>query len=85
MPGEELLLRMTYAGERFDAPTIRRMLGHLQTILEVMVADSNQRLADIPLLAAEERGQLFPSDEALAGQIDAACFPQLVHTCGSGF
>ena len=32
-PGPELLLRIDYARERFDAAAIERMLGHLATLL----------------------------------------------------
>jgi len=43
----------------FDCTTITRMLGHFQTLLEGIVADPNQRLADLPILTATERQQLL--------------------------
>jgi amino acid adenylation domain-containing protein/non-ribosomal peptide synthase protein (TIGR01720 family) len=59
MPSEELLLYLGYDCRRFDAATINRMLGHLQTLLEGMVADQEQQLADLPMLTEPERHQLL--------------------------
>ncbi|BAY23352.1 amino acid adenylation domain-containing protein [Calothrix sp. NIES-2100] len=42
---------------RFDAATITRMLGHLQTLLEGIVANPEQQLKDVPLLTHTERHQ----------------------------
>ena len=55
----ELLLEIAYDRRRFADPTIRRMLGHLERLLEGMVGDPNQRLADLSLLTEEERYQLL--------------------------
>jgi amino acid adenylation domain-containing protein len=59
VPGAELSLRINYDRQRFDPATIRRMLGHLQTLLEGMVADPFQPLASLPLLTAAEWQQLL--------------------------
>lgn len=48
-----------YNTDLFDAATIARMLGHFQTLLEGIVADPEQRLADLPLLTEAERQQLL--------------------------
>ncbi|MEH2448292.1 MAG: amino acid adenylation domain-containing protein [Nostoc sp.] len=59
-PGKELLLQITSDGnERFDTDTINRMLGHLKTLLEGMVANLQQRLSELPLLTEAERHQLL--------------------------
>lgn len=58
-PGTELALLINYDSPRFDASTISRMLEHLRTLLEGMVANPQQRLIDIPLLTAVERHQLL--------------------------
>ncbi len=50
---------MEYAADLFDAPTITRMLGHFQTLLEGVVANPDQSLLALPLLTAEERRQLL--------------------------
>jgi amino acid adenylation domain-containing protein len=57
--GTELLLKIEYDCGKFDRATITRMLGHLQTLLEGMVANPSQRLADLTLLTATERHQLL--------------------------
>ena len=57
--GTELLLKIEYDRQKFDRATITRMLGHLQTLLEGMVANPSQRLADLTLLTATERHQLL--------------------------
>ncbi|AFZ17607.1 non-ribosomal peptide synthetase [Allocoleopsis franciscana] len=59
IPGEELELKIAYNCHRFDAATIIRMLGHLQTLLEGMVANPKVRLSDLPRLTQAERHQLL--------------------------
>lgn len=59
IPGPEAVLHLSYQRARFDSATIARLLGHLQTLLEGMVADPGQRLADVPLLTRAERQQLL--------------------------
>lgn len=44
-----------YATDLFHASTIQRLLGHFQTLLEGIVADPNQCLADLPLLTFTEQ------------------------------
>ena len=39
--------------------TIQRMLGHLQTLLEGMVANPSSAIASLPLLTATEQQQLL--------------------------
>jgi len=51
----ELLLQIAYARCRFNDTTIARMLGHLRTLLDSMVANPEQRLSDLPLLTEAER------------------------------
>ena len=58
-PSDSLLLRLTYDTSRFDAPTIRRMLGHLATVLERIAADPQQRLRDVDIVTDAERKQLL--------------------------
>jgi amino acid adenylation domain-containing protein len=43
----------------FDASTIERMLGHLQALLEGVVADPGQALEALPLLGEAERQQIL--------------------------
>ena len=44
-----LLATMEYNTDLFDRTTIVRMLSHFQTLLEGIIADPEQRLADLPL------------------------------------
>jgi amino acid adenylation domain-containing protein len=48
-----------YNTDLFDAETIRRMLDHLNRMLEGIVADPDIPLRDIPILSARERRQLL--------------------------
>ncbi|HEY7490704.1 MAG TPA: amino acid adenylation domain-containing protein, partial [Candidatus Tectomicrobia bacterium] len=59
VPGPELGLRIEYQCHRFDSATVIRMLGHLRTLLEGMLTNPGQRLADLPMLTAVERHQLL--------------------------
>src|SRR5262249_50746208 len=58
-PEDELRLWFSYRPERFEAATIRRMLSHLQRILESMVKQVEQPVGSVGLLSAAERQQLL--------------------------
>ena len=45
---------LIYATDLFDASTIERMAGHWRNLLQAMTSDVQQRIADLPLLSAEE-------------------------------
>jgi amino acid adenylation domain-containing protein len=47
-----------YNSDLFDAPTIKRLLEHYQMLLESIVADRRQRIAELPLLTQPEQ-ELF--------------------------
>ncbi|HEX2081202.1 MAG TPA: amino acid adenylation domain-containing protein, partial [Longimicrobium sp.] len=47
---------LEYSTDLFDRSTVRRMLGHLQRVLEQVAADADVRLSQLELLSAEERG-----------------------------
>jgi amino acid adenylation domain-containing protein len=59
LPGTELDVQFRYQCHRFDTATITRMLGHLRTLLEGIVANPIQRLVELPMLTAGERHQLL--------------------------
>ena len=48
-----------YRTDLFEAATITRMLGHLETLLEGIIADPDQRLSELPLLTEADRYQLL--------------------------
>ncbi|HUZ95886.1 MAG TPA: amino acid adenylation domain-containing protein [Edaphobacter sp.] len=54
-----LTAAFVYNTDLFEAATIARMLGNFQTLLEGVVADPEQRLADLPLLTEAERQQVL--------------------------
>jgi amino acid adenylation domain-containing protein len=49
---------LTYATDLFDAATIRRMLGHLQRVLEQVADDADVRISALALLSDSERAQV---------------------------
>ncbi|MBG1243500.1 non-ribosomal peptide synthetase [Nostoc sp. NZL] len=73
----ELLLEIEYDRQRFDSATITRMLEHLQTLLAGMVANPKQRLADLPLLTAQERHQLLVEWNNTQADYSQICIHQL--------
>lgn len=54
-----LRLAATYNTDLFEPGTIRRLLGHYETLLGGIVSDSGRRLSQLPLLTAPERRQLL--------------------------
>ena len=46
---------LTYANDLFDAPSIARMARHWISLLQAMVVDGEQRVGELPMLAAEEQ------------------------------
>ncbi|BAZ08945.1 amino acid adenylation domain protein [Calothrix sp. NIES-4071] len=48
-----------YSTDLFDADTITRMAGHLQTILEAIVVNPKAEISKLPLLTEAERQQLL--------------------------
>ncbi|MGK9418713.1 non-ribosomal peptide synthase/polyketide synthase [Pseudomonas cedrina] len=46
---------LTYATDLFDAASIQRMAGHWLSLLQAMVADGEQCIGELPMLAPEEQ------------------------------
>jgi surfactin family lipopeptide synthetase C len=65
IPGEELEIAIAYTTRRFNANTITRMLGHLQTLLQGMVTNPQTKLVDLPLLTVAEQSQLLAFNQTL--------------------
>ena len=51
--------RLVYSTDLFDATTIARLAGHLQILLEGIVAHPEQRIGELPILTEAERQQLL--------------------------
>ncbi len=58
-PDREMVLRIDYERERFEAGPVERLLGHLKSALSAFVAAPGRRLGDADILAPEERRQLL--------------------------
>ncbi len=56
---EGLRATLEYNSDLFETGTISRMLGHLRTLLEGIVADPGRRLSALPLLTEGERRRLL--------------------------
>src|ERR671932_2088046 len=50
---------VVYSTDLFNQATITRMLEHFQTLLESIVANPEQQVADLPILSEAERHQLL--------------------------
>ena len=50
---------IAYNTDLFDAPTIRRMIGHLRSLLARIVANPDQRISALSLLTGGERRQIL--------------------------
>jgi amino acid adenylation domain-containing protein len=57
--GNELVVSIRYDRRFFDAATAARIAGHLQILLEGIVANPQQRVSDLPLLTPSERHQIL--------------------------
>ncbi|HEX6291359.1 MAG TPA: amino acid adenylation domain-containing protein, partial [Herpetosiphonaceae bacterium] len=79
--GDKLSGAVEYNTDLFAPATIARLLGHYQALLEVIVADPNERIAYLPLLTEAERQQMlvdwnrseaeYPRDAAVHTLIEA--------------
>ena len=50
---------LEYSTDLFDAATIRRMLGHFETLLQAIVTNPDRRIFNLPILAKMEKHQLL--------------------------
>ncbi len=74
----EMILQLGYDHRLFDKATVLRMLGHLQTLLEGIVADPNRRLSELPLLTDAERHQLLVEwNDTAAETVEHRCIHEL--------
>ncbi|BAQ82056.1 non-ribosomal peptide synthase/polyketide synthase [Pseudomonas sp. St29] len=73
---EQVRASLSYASDLFEAATIQRMARHWQNLLQAMVADPQQNIAQLKLLDADEQQQIL----ALWDRTDSG-FPatRLVH------
>ena len=73
-----LWCQLEYNTDLFDAATATRLLGHFEVLLDGLVARPQQRVADLPLLAEEERQQLLTTWNQTTDTYDqSACIQEL--------
>jgi len=58
-PGTELHLDITYAEDRFEAETIKRMLEQLQRLLKAFAGQPQTRLSELPLLSDSDKKEIL--------------------------
>ncbi|WP_339494068.1 non-ribosomal peptide synthase/polyketide synthase [Pseudomonas sp. EA_35y_Pfl1_P108] len=66
---------LTYANDLFDASSIQRMAAHWISLLQSMVGDGEQRIGELPMLAAHEQqvliqtwnqtAEVYPTDRGI--------------------
>jgi len=67
-----------YNSDLFDKPTIERMAGHFRTLLEGIASNPDQRVADLPMLAAVEREEIVVEwNETKTDYPDSKCVHEL--------
>src|SRR6185503_13481906 len=59
-----------YNTDLFDAPTITRMLGHLERVLQAVSLEPDLRIKNVPLLSEAERRQLLVEWSGEARTVD---------------
>jgi amino acid adenylation domain-containing protein len=65
-PDGEILGRVEYSTELFDAETIGRLMEHYERLLEGIVRNPSQRVSELPLLGPRERQQVLVEWNATA-------------------
>jgi amino acid adenylation domain-containing protein len=59
VPGEEIHIKFEYNLNRYERATIEQAAGHLQALLEQLVADTGQQVGALSMLSAQEQHQLL--------------------------
>jgi amino acid adenylation domain-containing protein len=68
-----------YDADLFEAATIARMRDHFVTLLEGIVAQPDQRLADLPILTADERRQILDTwNDTRTPDAETRCLHELI-------
>ena len=73
-----------YNSDLFDASTIKRLLRHYQILLEGIVANPQQHIAELPLLTEEERQLLAEVNDTWTEYPDGICIHELFEERAAG-
>ncbi|HST60256.1 MAG TPA: amino acid adenylation domain-containing protein, partial [Longimicrobium sp.] len=77
--GMDITGSMEYSTDLFDAETIRRMLGHLERVLEQVVEDADRRMSALALLGEAEQARVVDEWNRTAADYPAdACIHTLI-------
>lgn len=78
---QQLTSKFVYNADLFEATTVRRLIGHFQTLLREIAAHPKQRIATLPMLSEDERQQIvvewnatgrdYPSDACIHDLFEA--------------
>ena len=58
-PGRKIPIKISYDRHKFTATVVKRILGHLETLLTGAAEAPELKIADLPLLTAKEQRQLL--------------------------
>ncbi|HEX2092034.1 MAG TPA: amino acid adenylation domain-containing protein, partial [Longimicrobiaceae bacterium] len=75
--GNALAGTLTYRAALFEAQTIARLAGHLEALLETMVADPGRRLSEVSLLRGAERARVLEASHAPPVEAPGRCVHEL--------
>jgi surfactin family lipopeptide synthetase C len=72
VPASEILVKILYNCRRFDATTVRRVLGHLRTVLDAMASRFKLTVGELPMLTEAERRQVVEDWNRTRRNIDTS-------------
>jgi len=70
--------RFVFCTDLFETSTIDRMIGHFQTMIEAIVADPDQKISRLPMLAENEKRQFAEWNRTETEYPRQLCMHQLV-------
>ncbi len=74
---DAVLATLYYSTDLFDLETIKRMVGHWQTLLEGAARDPGARISELPVLSESERRELAARNETRCEYPRDRCIHQL--------
>jgi amino acid adenylation domain-containing protein len=78
VPGQHLKLRLSYRPDLFDRASVEAMAGRLVRLVEAAIADPDQPIGSLDILAPEERRTILYEWNDTAHPIPAATLPELL-------
>ncbi|HET6851075.1 MAG TPA: amino acid adenylation domain-containing protein, partial [Pyrinomonadaceae bacterium] len=80
VPGQHVMLQVTYDTSRFTRGTIKRTLRHVKRLLESIAADPEATISQLTLLTEEEQQQLLHEWNETATEYPRQCIHELFET-----